>query len=89
MIHAIAVMQEAVDGSSGKLWCDDCGAALNITPVSWCFQSTFTELNGKFTGMAFCVPTPNVSVVDLTGCLIKAAKLNDVKKVVKQTQKAH
>jgi hypothetical protein len=40
----------------------------------------FPELNGKLTGMAFRVPTPNVSVVDL----MKPAKYDDIKKVVKQ-----
>ena len=42
------------------------------------------ELNRKLTGMAFCVPTPNVSVVDLTCHVQNAAKYNEIKKVAKQ-----
>ena len=52
-------------------------ALSNVTP----------ELHGKFTGMASCVPTPNVSVVDLICHLETATKYNDIKQVVKQASK--
>jgi glyceraldehyde 3-phosphate dehydrogenase len=46
------------------------------------------ELNGKLTGMAFCVPTPSVSVMDPTCRLEKPAKYDDIKKVVKQASES-
>uniref|UniRef100_F1M269 glyceraldehyde-3-phosphate dehydrogenase (phosphorylating) n=1 Tax=Rattus norvegicus TaxID=10116 RepID=F1M269_RAT len=87
-VHAVTTTQKTVDGPSGKLWCDGHGAGHNIIPASTgaakAVGKVIPELNGKLTGMAFCVPIPIVSAVDLTCSLEKPAKNDDIKKVVKQ-----
>uniref|UniRef100_A0A8C9DP97 glyceraldehyde-3-phosphate dehydrogenase (phosphorylating) n=1 Tax=Prolemur simus TaxID=1328070 RepID=A0A8C9DP97_PROSS len=87
-VHAITATQKTVDGPSGKMWRDVRGALQNIiaasTGVAKAVGKVIPELNGKLTGMAFRVPTANVSAVDLTCRLEKPSKYDDIKKVVKQ-----
>ncbi|HAS4331289.1 TPA: type I glyceraldehyde-3-phosphate dehydrogenase [Vibrio cholerae] len=86
-VHATTATQKTVDGPSAKDWRGGRGASQNIIPSSTgaakAVGVVLPELNGKLTGMAFRVPTANVSVVDLTVNLQKAASYDDIKAAMK------
>merc|ERR1712038_1846071 len=88
-IHAVTINQLTVDGPSkgGKDWRAGRAAGANIIPsatgAAKAVGKVIPELNGKLTGMAFRVPTPDVSVVDLTCRLAKDASYDEIKARVK------
>jgi glyceraldehyde 3-phosphate dehydrogenase len=86
-VHATTATQKTVDGPSKKDWRGGRAAGGNIIPSSTgaakAVGEVIPELKGKLTGMAFRVPTLNVSVVDLTVRLTKPATYDEVKAVVK------
>jgi len=81
-VHATTATQKTVDGPSAKDWRGGRGAAFNIIPSSTgaakAVGKVIPELNGKLTGMAFRVPTADVSVVDLTVNLAKSATYEEI-----------
>jgi len=86
-VHATTATQKTVDGPSGKDWRGGRGAGQNIIPsatgAAKAVGKVLPELNGKLTGMAFRVPTPDVSVVDLTCVLKTGASYDDIKATMK------
>lgn len=81
-VHATTATQKTVDGPSAKDWRGGRAAAGNIIPSSTgaakAVGKVIPELNGKLTGMAFRVPTLDVSVVDLTARLAKEATYDEI-----------
>ncbi len=82
-VHAVTASQKAVDSPSAKNWRGGRGAGQNIIPYSTgaakAVGRVIPALQGKLTGMSFRVPTPNVSVVDLTVRLEKATDYASIK----------
>jgi glyceraldehyde 3-phosphate dehydrogenase len=87
-VHATTATQKTVDGPSGKDWRGGRGASANIIPSSTgaakAVGKVIPSLNGKLTGLAFRVPTADVSVVDLVVRLEKDASYDDIKKAMKE-----
>jgi len=89
-VHAMTATQLTVDGPSrgGKDWRGGRCASQNIIPSSTgaakAVGKVLPMLNGKLTGMAFRVPTPDVSVVDLTCRIEKGAKYEDIVNAIKE-----
>ena len=86
-VHSLTATQKTVDGPSHKDWRGGRTASGNIIPSSTgaakAVGKVLPELQGKLTGMAFRVPTVDVSVVDLTVKLAKEATYDQIKKAVK------
>jgi len=87
-VHATTATQKTVDGPSAKDWRGGRGAGQNIIPSSTgaakAVGKVIPALNGKLTGMSFRVPTPDVSVVDLTVRLEKGATYAEICAAMKE-----
>ncbi len=87
-VHSTTATQKTVDGASKKDWRGGRAASANIIPSSTgaakAVGKVIPELNGKLTGMAFRVPTVDVSVVDLTCNLAKSATYEEICDAVKK-----
>jgi len=86
-VHSYTATQTTVDGPSKKAFRDGRAAGQNIIPASTgaakAVAKVLPEVKGKLTGMAFRVPTANVSVVDLTVRVEKATNLEEINKAVR------
>jgi glyceraldehyde 3-phosphate dehydrogenase len=86
-VHATTATQPTVDGPSKKDWRGGRGAGQNIIPSATGAAKAVTlvlpELKGKLTGMAFRIPTPDVSVVDLTFKTAKATSYDEIAAAMK------
>ncbi|HAQ48196.1 MAG TPA: type I glyceraldehyde-3-phosphate dehydrogenase [Glaciecola sp.] len=92
-VHATTATQKTVDGPSAKDWRGGRGAGQNIIPSSTgaakAVGKVIPALNGKLTGMAFRVPTPDVSVVDLTVTLNKPASYEQICATLKEASQTY
>ena len=92
-VHSYTATQKTVDGPSRKDWKGGRTAALNIIPsttgAAKAVALVCPEVKGKLTGMAFRVPTPTVSVVDLTVRTEKATSLAEIKAAIKNASETY
>lgn len=87
-VHSATATQTVVDGPTKKDWRGGRAAAINIIPsqtgAAKAVGHVIPDMNGKLTGMAFRVPTVDVSCVDLTARLKNPATFDDIKKAIKE-----
>ena len=92
-VHSYTATQKTVDGPSRKDWKGGRSAAINIIPsttgAAKAVALVLPELKGKITGMAFRVPTPTVSVVDLTFKTEKATSLKELNAALKRASETY
>jgi len=92
-VHSYTATQKTVDGPSKKDWKGGRSAAINIIPSSTgaakAVALVLPEVKGKLTGMAFRVPTPTVSVVDLTVKTVKETSLAEIKAAMKRASETY
>jgi glyceraldehyde 3-phosphate dehydrogenase len=92
-VHSYTATQKTVDGPSKKDWKGGRSAALNIIPsgtgAAKAVGLAIPEVKGKLTGMAFRVPTPTVSVVDLTVRTVKETSLAEIKAAMKKASETY
>jgi glyceraldehyde 3-phosphate dehydrogenase len=92
-VHSYTATQKTVDGPSKKDWKGGRSAALNIIPsttgAAKAVALVIPEIKGKLTGMAFRVPTPTVSVVDLTFKTTKDTSLDEIKGAMRKASESY
>jgi glyceraldehyde 3-phosphate dehydrogenase len=92
-VHAYTATQKTVDGPSKKDWKGGRSAAVNIIPSSTgaakAVGLVLPEIAGKLTGMSFRVPTPTVSVVDLTVKTVKSTSLDEIRRAMKNASETY
>src|SRR3954465_11258963 len=92
-IHSYTATQKTVDGPSKKDWKGGRSAAINIIPASTGAAKATAlvcpEVKGKLTGMSFRVPTPTVSVVDLTVKTVKATSYKEICDAMKRASETY
>ncbi|HXB97134.1 MAG TPA: type I glyceraldehyde-3-phosphate dehydrogenase [bacterium] len=92
-IHSYTATQKTVDGPSKKDWKGGRSAAINIIPsttgAAKAVALVLPEVKGKLTGMSFRVPTPTVSVVDLTFKTVKDTSLAEIKAAMKKASETY
>ena len=92
-IHSYTATQKTVDGPSKKDWKGGRSAAINIIPsttgAAKAVALVLPEVKGKLTGISFRVPTPTVSVVDLTFKTVKETSLPEIKAAMKKASETY